>query len=215
MAGYWRVIATIPCGNNIPEDVVQNTWYFESPGAPSPADAPALFDLLEQFYHDIDTYLAAQYGPDCVLTFYDMSQPEPRVPIYEDTATLLMGSGQSLPAEVALCMSYQGDRVAGANQARRRGRLYFGPLDGDYNTTVNFVTRPTSSIITGIRDAGLALMTASAAAGFTWSVYSPTIFASTGELNAAYTEITNGWVDNSFDTQRRRGPDSTTRTTWG
>jgi hypothetical protein len=44
------------------------------------------------------------------------------------------------------------------------------------------------------------------ALGYTWVAYS-------GKLGTG-TVVTNGWCDNSFDTQRRRGQDPTVRDTW-
>jgi hypothetical protein len=45
-----------------------------------------------------------------------------------------------------------------------------------------------------------------ASASWDWVVYSPT--------DDAYHEVANGWVDNAWDTQRRRGYKPTSRTTF-
>jgi len=44
------------------------------------------------------------------------------------------------------------------------------------------------------------------AGGWDWVVYSPT--------NGNTVNVDNGWVDNAFDTQRRRGLAVTARTNW-
>jgi len=46
-----------------------------------------------------------------------------------------------------------------------------------------------------------------------WAVYSPTTDA-VDTIDNAFNDVLDGWVDNAFDTQRRRGPAATTRITW-
>jgi len=68
---------------------------------------------------------------------------------------------------------------------------------------------------------GLGLFTASSASAvWKWAVFSPTIaggwFLPDTEgppnLPAAYSPVQSGWVDNAWDTQRRRGLEATART---
>jgi hypothetical protein len=54
----------------------------------------------------------------------------------------------------------------------------------------------------------VALMQDSTAAGIPWCIRSVT-------PTENYVPITNGFIDNAFDTVRRRGPKTTTRQVWG
>lgn len=99
--------------------------------------------------------------------------------------------------------SFQGARTSGSVQARRRGRIYIGPL----KTTTSTNGRPNSTAITTLATASSALgIDLNAVADTTWCVWSPT--------SGTAVPITDGWVDNAFDTQRRRGWDPTSRTTY-
>jgi hypothetical protein len=94
--------------------------------------------------------------------------------------------------------------VSGQPQARKRGRIYLGPFD---TTQLNADGRILPACQTTIRNAAQALLTASdVALDWSWAVYSPT--------NASGVIVDNGWVDNEWDTQRRRGRAATTRSTF-
>jgi hypothetical protein len=122
-----------------------------------------------------------------------------------------------LPNEVALCLSYQAVAISGESQARRRGRIFFGPLCNTANTlSATGECRPSAALVTALCGAATLLATpAATAAGdlVHWAVYSPTTDL-TETIDDAFQDVDNGWVDNSFDTQRRRGRDATARTTW-
>lgn len=116
-------------------------------------------------------------------------------------------------------VTFQGPPASGVNQARRRGRIFLP-------------TYQTSSIIeSGGRVVWEpnALVTlaggfetfhdAVASAGGNWAVFSPTTFAQTAgttldRLRAATTYVTDGWIDDEPDTQRRRGSGAGVRTLW-
>jgi len=134
-----------------------------------------------------------------------MDDDTPRAPIYDDTFDLGSNpTGDSLPPEIALCVSFQGARVSGTSQARRRGRVYLGPVREDDNSSVGV---PGSSVINDATAFGNFLLGASIAdADYTWSVYST--------VDNALVTVTNGWVDNAWDVQRRRGLSPTTRVTF-
>lgn len=92
-------------------------------------------------------------------------------------------------------------------QARRRGRIYLGPFGQTVlGTTAVTSDRPLAAAVTAIANAATALATATAGAVVPWVIYSPT--------NGSGAVVTDGWVDNAFDTQRRRGVAATSRTLW-
>jgi len=187
--------------SGILEDRPTNVWHFE--GLATSTVAGEINTLLTNFYGAVGSLYpgtVAQNGHS--LKIYNTEDPEPRAPFYDSTFNLTQApSGTTLPSEVAMCLSFQADRLSGVNQASRRGRIYFGPID-----TVQLDTngRPTSAAISVLRGAGNSLLTASQAAlNSTWIIYSPT--------TGAGTPVDNGWVDNAFDTQRRRGLVATSR----
>jgi len=200
MAAY-RVQFTLHTVDANPENYVTNTWYA---ACTSDADALDFVSALRTFYSDIRTMystVVAQNGHG--IKVYDMSDPEPRAPISEQTFNFTSPlSGNPLPTEVSLCLSFQAEKLSGVPQARRRGRVYIGPLNTSGLATDG---RPASGIVTQLSGAGDALLTLSGAPGtWDWSVYSPTL-GGTAIVN-------NGWVDNEYDTQRRRGRKFTSRT---
>lgn len=189
--------------SGLPEDYTMNTWHIDTTGA-ALAGAVAFQSDVTQFYLAIDSYLASTCEGTIAFRAYDMSEPTPRVPILIDGMAATPGTG-TLPQEVALCSSFQGDRVSGIPQSRRRGRVYIGPLA--VAALNDAAGRPASAFVTALADATEALLLASIADGaYDWVVYSPT--------DDALVPIDNGWVDNAFDTQRRRGVAASGRTSW-
>jgi len=189
----------------LPEDVLVNTLY---------ATVGSLDDVT---YDEIKTAIVNLYnaGATPLYTFmstevaqnghtiklYNMDELPPRVPVKEYSFNLPVApNGDPLPGEVALVMSFQGDKVSGEAQARKRGRIYLGRFDKDSVTA----GRPSAALLNSVDAAGTAFLAASSASAFwSWCVYSPT-----SDLEGdptPFTLVTNGWVDNAFDTQRRRG----------
>lgn len=113
--------------------------------------------------------------------------------------TAALDSTTAFPAEVALCLSYRATLQSGVNPARLKGRLYIGPLNGSIGLADGDV-RPSTGMQQDVARAGNALRIAGLGAGadnVTWCVYSPTA----GFLQP----VVSCWVDNAFDTMRRRG----------
>jgi hypothetical protein len=106
-----------------------------------------------------------------------------------------------MPHEVALCFSFEAAHQSGEAQARRRNRVYVGPFNYDVADNAG---RPTLELQTMIYDSGMALKSAAdASVSWEWVVWS-------GTNEEAY-DVSHIWVDNSFDTQRRRGLAPTSR----
>lgn len=135
--------------------------------------------------------------PRMVVKIYDVQKPKPNYPLYTESRNdnnSLTGTG---PREVALCLSF----FAGKNQKRRRGRLYipFCWISQGGNPSL----RPTvthrnklGALATVLQDLG--------GLGEDWSVYS--------KADDTARAVTNWWVDDEWDTQRRRGLRGTVRT---
>lgn len=212
-----RAQCVFPTVTNLPRDRVTNTWHFDNAnGDLDFFEASTLIGgLLDtSFYRPLwlTPYQPANWMKPNLgwwINFYDMTEPEPRVPFRVDVnGANYSGSTSVIPAEVATCLSFQGAPVSGQSQARRRGRLYlpgmnaamleqesaglYPTLNDDWITRV--VTR--AGIFAGdVADNTIA-----------WSVYST--------VAGTLAHVTNGWVDEAPDTQRRRGQDSQARVTW-
>ena len=202
-----RVQAILPRDTGLPEDVSVNTFHFLTLGAPEgAAGIDDIFAKLKAFYTSIQNLLGAVVAPPMLFKAYNLSDAPPRAPLAETTHPITPNTS-SLVEEVAVCLSYHGPKASGLAQARRRGRIFIGPLAGSAGVTVANRVRFDSSFSTILKNAGAALRDASnAATEWKWVVYSPTT-----TLGAQTTNVTGGWVDDAFDTQRRRGPAPTGR----
>jgi len=213
---YARVLVELNNDSLIPKDLVTNTWHFVTPGSVAAAE-PDITANLDAFYTAIQTYLSASLTGTATAKYYDLEDPEPRAPVATGAITFTPGSNQ-LPNEVAVCMSYQGPIVSGQNQARRRGRLFLGPLSQTGFTGATGEFRPGSAMRSAICTAADALMSDTSLPGLVWALFSPSTAGpppwSGATLADAFVTITNGWVDDAADTVRSRGLSPTTRSVW-
>lgn len=195
----------------MPEHARVNTTYWDPVPAsplPNPID---LVDMVWEFYNTdaptqsiTDFYGAGGYSGLVEFKLYDMSDPEPRRPVYETTRSYTpISNQQMLPHEVALCLSFQADPVSGVPQARRRGRIFLGPLA----EAASSQARPSTSILNVVETAAQRLLDESGLGAWKWQVYSRT--------SQTHATVTGGWIDNAWDTQRRRGNAPTARQSFG
>lgn len=201
---HLKVMHILNMTSGIPQDVAVNTFHFDCLLLPDPVTD--IFDVLEACYDNFRSQFpatVAQNGHQ--MKAYNMGDPEPRAPIAEYTYNFTSApEGVPTASELAICLSFQGDRVSGETQRRRRGRVYLGPTERDSSTTAG---RPNSDLVNATAAFGLYLLEASNLnAEYTWAVYST--------VNDDLVPVTNGWVDNAYDVQRRRGLQPTSRTTF-
>lgn len=148
---------------------------------------------------------------------------------FDHTGRADAGARTGYPSEVAVCISYRSGAEGGVPARRRRGRIYFGPVFAAIGVEG---TSQVPQIPSTFRDFCLQaaddLFERLAGLGSTyrWCVYSrpyegraagsvpgkPWLGAIAARPGATY-PITSFWMDNAFDTQRRRGERATTRTT--
>lgn len=212
----WRADVSIPYYTGLPTDVVVNTFHFNFPaGTPDEDNYDDLKVVLQEFYSsvygDASTHgLSPWMRPGATtLKIYNLSDPTPRTPVYNETESwpMTQSTGGALPTEVAICLSYQAPKVSGLSQARRRGRIYLGGW-GYVNTegTSTAFPKPTSAALAAIGDAAEVLLIHGADNGWYWNVWS--------RVNNSGAVVHDGWVDDAFDTQRRRGQAASTRNLW-
>lgn len=198
--------------SQLAEDAYVNTFHFKNEAAVI-GDYENIVDMLKDFYlvtppgttvSIVEWMTNESISGNWTVKIYDLADPKPRYPVFTDTGITGMSGASALPSEVASVMSFQGVRIAGEVQARRRNRIYLGPFGIAANT--NGMCAP--GLVETILFAGKEFLAASKASNsWTWSIYSPT--------DNDIVEIDNGWCDNGWDTQRRRGVRSTGRGTFG
>jgi hypothetical protein len=189
----------------IPADYVTNTFCFD--GADTLGRSVELTAAIKAFYDDVRTDVGYPgiAGPGHEIKFYELPGLVPNYPY--DTTTWAFSSaptGQAYASEVALCLSFQGEKVPGFPQNRRRGRIYLGPC----SDSIHLTGRPNSTNVSAIAAAGGAFKTAVAAitGDVVWAIWSG--------ANGDAVPVLDGWCDNAWDTQRRRGLIPTSRTTF-
>lgn len=194
-----------PHTSGLPKDVVVNTFHVRTDVGDGATPLPDACDAFEDFIQSLQTNRAAAMGLVLNTKAYNLGDAIPRIPVLERTRALTRNTS-SMPHEVALAVSFQGAKVSGLKQARRRGRIFLGPFaDG-----ANAAGRPSNSFLIDVVAAADTLITrAKAATDWDWVVYSPTNAALPD--NDGISEVEDGWVDNAWDTIRARGVAPTAR----
>lgn len=204
--------------SGLPEDQYVNTWYFNSLTAPEGSDLPDLAAAVQGFYADVPSiggssvaaYMATTSDSENAhIKIYDMADEIPREPLYD--AFYNPGAhggvgGNTIPTELAVCLSYSAAPASGVPMARRRGRLFLGPWQQSAissSNTTNAVVNPL--LQTAILGAASDLAATSSALGWVWCVHST--------AGAFAAPIATAWVDDAWDIQRRRGIKPTSRQT--
>lgn len=212
---FLRTLVTIPADTGDLADSISNTWHWDSDAPYSGTVRAGIETKLTNFYQAIDSYLPSQLlDSTATVRVYDLSDPEPRVPKDTFTIALTMGATDPYPSEIALCLSFKGASESGANMKRRRGRIYLGPICSSNHTVVGGRVIADPTMVNAIKAAAIAVRDLATTENAKWAVFSPTTYAETTDLDAAFEDVTSGWVDNAFDIQRRRGTAPTIRTTW-
>lgn len=196
-----------------------NTWFFEDTvgGRPTGDCADDIEFDLDIFYHSVNTPATktvtqlmspAVDATGAQIKVYNLGQAEPRTPIPRTLALTTPQSSQSLPNEVAACLSYHsGEPTAGGGtlDKTRRGRIYLGPFGtgalktwatGDGDAELH------ADLINAIRYSITAMN--GSATDMSWRQYS--------RKENRFAEVRQAFIDNRFDTQRRRGFRAATRT---
>lgn len=222
-ADTYQAQVIFPAVSGLPEDVFTNTLYFFD-AAVSKRSHSAVADLLETRMEGF--YNVAQGGASaritaamsrvinwnaCILKVYDLGDAAPRTPEVRTLEFTQPTNTTALPNEVAIVLSYRGGSGTtggGSADPRKRGRIFIGPLNqtaGTFTAGVDedmFINAgPMDSIVKAadwLRD--------DLTDELGWLQYSRT--------NDAFLAVTGGFVNNTFDTQRRRGVAATSRTTW-
>lgn len=221
----YKVVVTTQRRSGKPEDAVMNTWHYIAPsGTPNSTDFGNWMNHYRSFIDSISTSWSgalsnSPIGITVEHTRLPQEKPPPGTGIGPPVSTGALGftvgpATVGYPAEVSVCITLDAasvlDSEVGAGDtrpaARKRNRKYIGPLSvntGESEPTTN-ETRVSSTfrnllsqkfvehMVTGMKAAGWAITTFSPTL---WQVFPPHKI----------------WVDNAFDTQRRRGEAPTLR----
>jgi hypothetical protein len=222
--------------SGVPKDEFINTFHF---AVDAVADLPvqtakAAAERIANFYigGQVGVNLASLINRTVLIKCYDedaVRGPGATRPIlYEGEFNLpAANSAQDLPTEVALALSYYSVR----NAAGSRGRIYIGPLNMFVYQDTTDGPRPAGAFLTDLAISATALADPNSPtipnvvadllpAGVATGVGGQTPFwcvRTTGVKKAGpvlYKVITGGWIDNEWDTQRRRRLAATARDTW-
>lgn len=216
--GLLRAEFTSYFSDDLPRDMDVNTVYFRDSGqdgilealgfVPSVApdyNATALnwATAVHDFFANASIFQPGR-GVKCKL--YDMGATKPRPVLGQGDVgpTAARQSGSPGNPKVAFVVSFFGGR----NLPRQRGRNYLGPLGaGAAGSFSPGSAERTQAINWCTRIAGLQLQVPNPGTNsdVDWVVYSPT-------SNSSH-KVTDGWVDDEWDTVRKRGERATTRTT--
>lgn len=206
-----QVVFNFPYGSLLPGDEVINTWAFESS---SPVPVTDEIDAINAgcfaFYSAIAGNISdviAWNTATARVRFYNIDNPEPRVPFFDEWGpSPFAGEGNDpLPDECACALSFHGLYVSGQPQARRRGRVFLGPLAQVATTTAaNGHVYIHPNFITAIGEGVQALWDEVDGSGAIHSVWS--------RADDEFYNVVDYSVDNAVDVQRRRGPAAAFRT---
>lgn len=231
--------------SGLPRDRFVNTFHVVTGGAPSEAVAEQIAEHVRDFYvvnpgggaedvADQFSDVVAATGHEVRVYPIDTATGENLAgdgepPMWVETFDHLgrnIGARDGLPSEVAICLSYKNVSAGGVPVARRRGRIYVGPI---YKGIPVEAAHNRPSVQAGTRTflltAAQELAARLGADGYTWSIYSrpfagrgvivrpgrPDLPAIAARPGATY-PIEKFWVDDAFDIQRRRGEHAVSRT---
>jgi len=213
-----RAVHTFQSNTGVPADAVVNVTHWTTPDAsPGGVVLQEIITKIRKFYDEptenapnvctmLSTTALSSLGARIQL--YNLANPKPRSPLVTDLRQA-PGFGPSLyPNEVALVLSYSSTPAPGVLQRRRRGRLYLGPLSSQPSLVAGATgdNRPSALAMRTLKQAGERMATKAIGDLVEWVTLS-TIDAVTGK-------VVKGFVDNSYDTQRRRGTRATNRDTF-
>lgn len=225
-AGDVLVRAVMQNVSGLPQDVVVNDFAFQCAAAPDSTDVTNITDAVDDFYRldgsgfvAVGKYIGQGVNRSATheLQFFHivagpLGSPFASVPWLGPVAPSTVDV--NLPSEVSGVLSFHGDlsvvpEESGSTRprARRRGRVYIGPLTTDAITPTLDNPHLSDGFTQSLRSCALRMKDAAEANDVPWCVWS--------RANATLYPVVAGWTDDACDTQRRRGQAPNTRVVWG
>lgn len=181
--------------STLPRDRIISVLHFNAREAPiiGTSDYDSLATDLLAIY--AGNWGRAPGQQEITVTIYDLDDPKPRPPRSVKIRDKGVAPAATAPREVALCLSFYAER----NLPRQRGRMFLSP---SARGLTGLGDRPTTQQMTD------ALAMADAFSGLgganvDWCVRSI--------MDNQFKKITHAYVDNEWDTVRKRGMRATSR----
>lgn len=205
---------SIPMDTGIGADVVVNNWHMADNGLVGPSITTKIqswHTALQTFYNAISGILTGDINNTLVrMKTYDLDDAKPRIPLVDELKPITAPPGTApLPHELSIVLSFNSVFQSGVKSSRRRGRVFLGPLNSSVMSTTSPDARILSATRTTITNAAAVLRTGPTPdQGWFWRTRSSFAGANSSP------HVVNGYVDDAFDIQRRRGTLASARTTF-
>jgi hypothetical protein len=207
-ATAYRCQVSIPLYGDPDQNTSNSIYFLGAVGSSTAQDLTEALLRLTQAYQGWDNtiYPSSIVGTTATVTTYDMADAEPRTPLDISTFGIAPAAGTAHPSDVSICLSYRADYPSGANRARRRGRIYLGPLLAATGTNVAGQGLRVSATAIAAIQAGAEDLNTVGVTPITWAMWSQT--------DGVARPIVEASIDNQFDTRRSRDNQASTRTTF-
>lgn len=189
----YRLATAVNVGTMLNRDVMMINPVVNDQGLTTDPDS-----LAQDWANAVASKLSSAGAPRVTVKVYDVQEHPHGPPKATKTANTLTYLPVRSIREVALCLSF----YSGYNAKRRRGRLYI-PLNW-LSTTASVPGRPDTSQQDAV-GAWAASLESLGGVDVDWSIYS--------KVDNVARKVTDWWVDDEWDIQRRRGDRPTARRT--
>lgn len=214
-----RATAVLNKKSGVARDAARNVWHFSLPGPFSDTQVGQVGTALGAFYTGRQTFLGNSLAGTALAHRIELADVNEGGAGESDdvisplrgttTFTITPDTSDPLPNEVAACLSFSGDLSGVLEEdglirprARRRGRVFLGPLASTVNQPVNTTNREpmvSDAFKENVLDGYDLLLNAliGVDTNLRHIIYSRT--------EAVGRVVTRAWVNDEFDTVRRRG----------
>nr|CRY96681.1 hypothetical protein [uncultured prokaryote] len=206
-----RAQITLRTSDLIPANYSTNTLHLLVQDSVTQEDDPEgigfIIEDITQLYLDLEGVLGSLSRDGHEIALYDERNPLDSPPIRIETFDFVsFFPPDRLPSEVSIVSSFRAQRQPGVSPRSTRNRVYIGPLrSAALDETTGRVADASRQLIAQAFFDFLQAV-ADRLDVYNWVIRSPTLGLSW--------PIFEGFVDNAFDTQRRRGVESSARSTW-
>jgi hypothetical protein len=225
MAVIYKAAVQLAANSALPRDVSENVLFWNFATTPGTGALDSIAAEIALFFNgttggvsaSVGSYLARDrdYSTHaCKVAWYAMpATPGPTgPPVHVSSWTLTDPGGtfRALPDQVAVCLSFHSNLTGVTTHlARRKGRIFIGPLNENTLEEIAGAVAPQTVSSVFMTDLGLSAklhLRDNTASFGDWSVFS--------RVDWAPHTVTAGYVDDRFDTQRRRLERPDSRIVW-
>jgi hypothetical protein len=219
---FYKAQVELERDTNAAEDRTVNAFHFQTDNIGT--DSQELDDIvagLTTLYNVLDGSLSRELSGAWRIKIYDLEDPPQRVPVRDTSPAALSPAASALPSQLAMIVNYEAPGVSGFPQARRRGRLFIGPLSSSQTDITGEDARASADVI-AVGNAFGAIIpvfpSPSSGSLITWMVFSrrnaydelglpydsPEPTYTVAALEAGMSLVTRVKIPNVLGVQRRR-----------